>query len=430
MKKLLFVATYFPPVASGGNARQLRFLRYLPEFGWEPTVLTCPRPRAGARPRRGAHHPYAHADAGRRLRAGPQGHRPPCKRRAAAPRRRPPATPVRAVASSPTRSAAVAARTSTAGCSCPTRTSAGCRRPCSPACVWSRRRALRRDLLELIRAAARTLSAAGIAALQGLPWLADYRDPWPTHQYRVYPDAAAPRANFALERWALGHAAAVTAVNEQIADDLRRRYPALAPRVDGPPQRLRRRRGRRRRDAAPPVSGSSTPAACIRPRRQVAGLSRRPRRAARRRRRGLRRGRRRSPPGLRRIARHRPPRARRAVRAARPWRSAISAPPAPCCWSPATPPSRCPARSSSTCRAADPCSPSRPPPRRRRAARRGGRRRAARHRRAARRRPCGFVDRARAGTVPAADPTVLERYDARALTHRLADLLDGLADRG
>jgi len=39
-KKLLFVATYFPPVASGGNARQLRFLRYLPEFGWEPTVLT------------------------------------------------------------------------------------------------------------------------------------------------------------------------------------------------------------------------------------------------------------------------------------------------------------------------------------------------------------------------------------------------------
>ena len=40
MKKLLFVATYFPPVPSGGNARQLRFLRYLPEFGWEPTVLT------------------------------------------------------------------------------------------------------------------------------------------------------------------------------------------------------------------------------------------------------------------------------------------------------------------------------------------------------------------------------------------------------
>ena len=40
MKKLLYFAAYFPPVPSGGNARQLRFLRYLPEFGWEPTVLT------------------------------------------------------------------------------------------------------------------------------------------------------------------------------------------------------------------------------------------------------------------------------------------------------------------------------------------------------------------------------------------------------
>ena len=46
MKRLLMVAYHFPPLAgSSGIQRTLRFVKYLPEFGWEPIVLTT-HPRA------------------------------------------------------------------------------------------------------------------------------------------------------------------------------------------------------------------------------------------------------------------------------------------------------------------------------------------------------------------------------------------------
>lgn len=41
MKRLLMVAFHFPPAAgSSGIQRTLRFVQHLPEFGWEPVVLT------------------------------------------------------------------------------------------------------------------------------------------------------------------------------------------------------------------------------------------------------------------------------------------------------------------------------------------------------------------------------------------------------
>lgn len=49
MKRVLMLAFHFPPVAMGsGHLRTLGFVRYLPELGWEPTVLTA---RAAAFPR-------------------------------------------------------------------------------------------------------------------------------------------------------------------------------------------------------------------------------------------------------------------------------------------------------------------------------------------------------------------------------------------
>ncbi len=47
MKRVLVVAYYFPPLGGIGSLRLLKFANYLPEFGWEPTVLT---------PRNGAYH--------------------------------------------------------------------------------------------------------------------------------------------------------------------------------------------------------------------------------------------------------------------------------------------------------------------------------------------------------------------------------------
>jgi glycosyltransferase involved in cell wall biosynthesis len=41
MKRVLMIAFHFPPYAGGGVQRTLRFVQQLPEFGWEPIVLTA-----------------------------------------------------------------------------------------------------------------------------------------------------------------------------------------------------------------------------------------------------------------------------------------------------------------------------------------------------------------------------------------------------
>ena len=40
-KKLLVIANPYPPMASAGTTRVVRFLRHLPDEGWEPSVLTA-----------------------------------------------------------------------------------------------------------------------------------------------------------------------------------------------------------------------------------------------------------------------------------------------------------------------------------------------------------------------------------------------------
>jgi hypothetical protein len=40
MKKVLIIAYYFPPLGGSGVQRTLKFAKYLPQFGWQPTILT------------------------------------------------------------------------------------------------------------------------------------------------------------------------------------------------------------------------------------------------------------------------------------------------------------------------------------------------------------------------------------------------------
>ncbi len=40
MKKVLVVTYYFPPLGLGGTQRIAKFVKYLPQFGWRPTVVT------------------------------------------------------------------------------------------------------------------------------------------------------------------------------------------------------------------------------------------------------------------------------------------------------------------------------------------------------------------------------------------------------
>jgi hypothetical protein len=38
--KVLVIAYYFPPMGMSGVQRTLKFVKYLPKYDWEPTVLT------------------------------------------------------------------------------------------------------------------------------------------------------------------------------------------------------------------------------------------------------------------------------------------------------------------------------------------------------------------------------------------------------
>jgi len=44
MKKALIITYYWPPAGGAGVQRALKFVKYLPQFGWEPVVLTVENP--------------------------------------------------------------------------------------------------------------------------------------------------------------------------------------------------------------------------------------------------------------------------------------------------------------------------------------------------------------------------------------------------
>ena len=40
MRKVLIVTYFWPPAGGPGVQRVLKFVKYLPKFGWEPIILT------------------------------------------------------------------------------------------------------------------------------------------------------------------------------------------------------------------------------------------------------------------------------------------------------------------------------------------------------------------------------------------------------
>jgi len=194
MKKLLVIANPYPPMASAGTTRVVRFLRHLPGEGWEPSVLTA---------------------------------------RATGPAAEPPNT-----------------RVARASVPWPKQLLGGGRRSTKvnrwvavpdPYFAWvgpailKGREILKRERFDVLFSSSPRASAHLVAAVLSehadVPWLADYRDPWSTYQFRQYPTRAHKASHERLEAWALGRAAAVTAVNRPIVDDLVARHPWLADRT-------------------------------------------------------------------------------------------------------------------------------------------------------------------------------------------------------
>ena len=194
MKKLLVIANPYPPMASAGTTRVVRFLRHLPDEGWEPSVLTATAEGPAAVPadvrvaRAAVPWPKQLLGGGRR------------------------STRVNRWVAVPDPYFAWV----------------------GPAVLMSRE-ILKRERFDVIFSSSPRESVHLVAAIlsehAGLPWLADYRDPWSTYQMRQYPTRAHKGAHLRLEAWAMRRATAVTAVNRPIVDDLVARHPWLSGRA-------------------------------------------------------------------------------------------------------------------------------------------------------------------------------------------------------
>lgn len=198
MKRVLMIAYHFPPLAgSSGIQRTLRFARYLPEFGWEPLVLTA-HPRA---------YPRRSDD---QLADVPDG-----------------VPVIRAPAWDSARHLAVAGRYP-----------ALLARPdrwvswwlgAVPAGLAAIRRYRPEAIWSTYPIATAHMIGHTLARRSGLPWIADFRDPMLQDDY---PRDAGARSSFAaLERKTVTRAALATFTTPGAVDSYRARYPGRSEQV-------------------------------------------------------------------------------------------------------------------------------------------------------------------------------------------------------
>jgi len=237
-KRVLVVANPFPPMASGGNARIVRFCRHLPDHGWEPVVLTArasgpvPVPEDLQVVRAAAPTPAAAYALARRADAAVRAAR--TSRRAGGP-----APACRPAGDHPVTGGPTGGPAGTRSTSRQKRFNDWLFVPDTyvgwilPA-LRAGKRLLAEQHFDAVfssypRGSAQ-LVAAELARVGGLPWLADYRDPWTTGSERRFASAAHKRTHAALEEHTLRWAAQVTAVNAAILADLLHAYPFLQAR--------------------------------------------------------------------------------------------------------------------------------------------------------------------------------------------------------
>ena len=212
LKKVLLIAYFYPPFNKVGAVRAAKFAKYLPEFGWEPIVLTRDWDSVGGLPvvsgvqtvRTG------YAD---RLSAFRRGNNSATD----ADESTPPASP--ATGGLKTRLRRTAAYWAKEALAYPDEFVGW-----KPFALEAGRRILREQEISLILCTAKPYSSFAIArqlaAESGLPWVADFRDPWT--QGPAY-NHSRPRALFerSLEsRW-LSSARLLTTVSEPWAAGLR-----------------------------------------------------------------------------------------------------------------------------------------------------------------------------------------------------------------
>jgi glycosyltransferase involved in cell wall biosynthesis len=202
MKRVLLVSYYFPPMPEAGALRGKFLARYLPRWGWQPTVIALAYPgvRETGLDARYAGNPLVRASRGV-ANAGPAGAATPAS----------PAIASRSVAAQVYRRLVKSYFPDAAmGWIVPAyRAAAG---------VLAGQRF--DAVITTAHPASAHLVGFLLASRFGLPWIADYRDPWTDYEYDRQ---SALRTNLArrLERTIIRRAARVTAVSDGVRDTLR-----------------------------------------------------------------------------------------------------------------------------------------------------------------------------------------------------------------
>ena len=242
--RALIVTYFYPPVGGVGVQRTLKFVTYLPRFGWQPVVLA---PRDPAYPLRDPtlpDSPGGEVEVHRTLSLEPTrltravsramglgGPRAPGSSQAtgealdeAAAKRSPRARlrPLLRLGASTWSSFWHALLF-------PEEAIAWLPSALPVAILLARRRSV--DVIYSSSPPAATHLIAGLTAiLTRRPWVADFRDPWVGNPFAKPP--AAPRRGLEArtERWIVAHAAAVVVAVESLRDEFRERYPEFAER--------------------------------------------------------------------------------------------------------------------------------------------------------------------------------------------------------
>lgn len=242
MKKVLFIAYYFPPIGGSGTQRPVKFVKYLPQFGWQPYVLSTDRPYGdGAE----GHDETLLADI------------PPTVRVWRVPTPQP--RPVYRLAHwLGWRSAAVEAYHRGAAPPAPpapveSRPPTPLARlrhsllaplylihnpPVDPALYWALRivplvrQIIAQEQIDVVFTTvppwSTLITGTLLRHLTGRPWVADFRDPWTDNTFIYFPSTLQRRFDAGLERRLLADADAVISVTAPGLDGLRAKVPGRA----------------------------------------------------------------------------------------------------------------------------------------------------------------------------------------------------------
>ncbi len=213
MRRVLLIAYYFPPMGLSGVQRMAKFARYLPDYGWQPVVLTV---------RPGGYFAYDETLLAEVEAAGIAIHRTFSFDPTRLFRNRQPV---------PMPAESVRRRWS--------RLNGWLFIPDNkigwlPSATWTGLRLIRSASIEVLFASAPPATSLLIGALlhrwSGRPLVLDYRDDWLGNPRQVYPTRWHRRLHARLEQWTFRHAACVTTINTYLQQAIARRLPP-----DGPP---------------------------------------------------------------------------------------------------------------------------------------------------------------------------------------------------